>query len=130
MLLGPGLVLIGLLITARTLEPSPDGFGTHRGLGLPSCSMIAWFGIRCPSCGMTTSWAYATRGDVLASLNANIGGFLLALGAAGLGPYLTISSLSGKWFLAPPNELYFALAGISIILITLIDWVTRHMYIT
>jgi len=125
----PGVVMIGLLVTAFMLKPSQDGYGTHQGLGLPQCTMVQYFGMRCPSCGMTTSWAYATRGNLLASFNANIGGALLALSSMVFGPWMVISAILGRWFVRPPNELYFALGGMAIIAITLIDWVSRHMYI-
>ncbi|MEM9827300.1 MAG: DUF2752 domain-containing protein [Planctomycetota bacterium] len=72
------LTLVTLLGVARTLSPNQTGLGTHQQLGLPPCSMVVAFGIRCPACGMTTSWAYFTRGQWLASLNTNPGGFLLA----------------------------------------------------
>src|SRR5947209_2100708 len=48
-----GTVLIGLLATAACLTPSPRGMGTHQQLGLPPCTVVQWFGVRCPSCGMT-----------------------------------------------------------------------------
>ncbi|WP_419189210.1 DUF2752 domain-containing protein [Stieleria marina] len=72
--LGP-LVLLGV---ALSLRPSEDGLGTHQQLGLPPCSMRVIFGIRCPACGMTTSWSHFARGQWLLSANANPGGFLLA----------------------------------------------------
>lgn len=50
-----------LLLVARLLRPSPDGFGTHRQLGLPPCAFLHFTGIPCPSCGLTTSVAHAAR---------------------------------------------------------------------
>lgn len=69
----------GLLGVAATLDPSPSGLGTHQQLGLPPCSMRLMLGIRCPACGMTTSWAHFMHGEWLSSIQVNIGGFLLAL---------------------------------------------------
>ncbi|MAP09183.1 MAG: DUF2752 domain-containing protein [Rhodopirellula sp.] len=37
------------------------------------------FGLRCPACGMTTSWSWLTRGDLVASASANLSGMLLGL---------------------------------------------------
>ena len=50
-----------LLMVARLLRPSPEGFGTHRQLGLPSCAFLSFTGFPCPSCGLTTSVAHAAR---------------------------------------------------------------------
>jgi hypothetical protein len=50
-----------LLLIARLLQPSPDGVGTHRQLGLPPCAFLHFTGIPCPSCGLTTSVAHAAR---------------------------------------------------------------------
>ena len=74
-----GLALIGLLVCARMLEPDPSGIGTHRQLGFPPRGYQMVFGKPCPSCGMTTAWAWATRGNLFASAQANAGGFMLAV---------------------------------------------------
>ena len=58
-----GLTLVSLLAVAGSLQPSPAGLGTHEQLGLPSCTFRWLFGMRCPSCGMTTSWSHAMRGQ-------------------------------------------------------------------
>lgn len=83
----PSARSIGLLICsavlvlfamAASLTPAPSGFGTHRQLGLPPCTTLAVFGIRCPMCGMTTAWSHTIRGDLVAAANSNLGGLLLA----------------------------------------------------
>ena len=74
-----GLVPIVLLAITMFLAPSKQGLGTHQQLGLPPCSMRVIFSIRCPACGMTTSWAHFVRGEWISSLQANPGGFLLAI---------------------------------------------------
>ena len=52
----------GVVLTiARVLSPSPNGLGTHQQLGLPPCFFHQWTGIPCPTCGMTTSFAYTVR---------------------------------------------------------------------
>jgi hypothetical protein len=66
------------LATARLLVPDPSGLGTHRQLGLPPCGFLAWTGLRCPSCGMTTAMAWMTRGRIDRALEANPAGAIAA----------------------------------------------------
>jgi hypothetical protein len=120
-----GAVLVGLLITASRLPPNPRGMGTHQALGLPPCSMVQWFGIRCPSCGMTTSWAHLTRGHLGAALSANTGGTLLGLASLVCGPWLLASGLWGRWLGRPPHEWVTLGVALAIIAVTLIDWAVR-----
>ena len=53
---------------ARALTPSPAGYGTHQQLGLPPCTFLHWTGFPCPSCGLTTCFAYAAHGHFVAAL--------------------------------------------------------------
>lgn len=80
-----GIVFVctaALLGVAWGLAPSNQGFGTHQALGLPPCSWPARFGVPCPSCGMTTAFAFATKGRVIESFLAQPMGFLLAVATA------------------------------------------------
>jgi hypothetical protein len=67
---------------AVRLDPSPDGFGTHQQLGMPQCGFLARTGYPCPTCGVTTSVAWAVRGRLLAGWRAQPFGVLLAAGLA------------------------------------------------
>ena len=69
-----------VLGVAAWLRPDPTGHGTHTQLGLPPCGMMVNTGIPCPSCGMTTAFAFAIRGNVIESLRAQPFGTLLFLG--------------------------------------------------
>lgn len=71
---------LGLLITASTLSPSSDGFGTHRQLGLAECSWLQRTNLPCPACGMTTSFAWFMRGNLAASFYVQPMGMVLAMG--------------------------------------------------
>lgn len=79
------LVALGcaaILGLAAWLTPSPTGLGTHHELGLPPCGWVAIADMPCPTCGMTTAFAYAADGHLLASFLAQPLGFLLALATA------------------------------------------------
>lgn len=81
----PSLVFaptLGVLILASLLTPTAAGHGTHTQLGLPPCGMMTLMGAPCPTCGMTTAFAHATDGDLLASWRTQPAGALLALIAA------------------------------------------------
>ncbi len=120
---GVGLVI--LLVIAWRLNPNPAGMGTHRQLGLPPCSLVQWAGIRCPSCGMTTSWSYVVRGNLWRACGVNSGGTLLALTSVVLGPWLIGSSLLGRYLWRPPPMEWIAAASVVIGLVTLVDWGIR-----
>lgn len=57
-----------LLAIAAWLSPSPDGFGTHRQLGLAGCAVMTLSGWPCPMCGMTTTFALMAEGRILDAL--------------------------------------------------------------
>src|SRR5262245_30550053 len=61
-------VVLGL---ARWVTPDERGYGTHEQLGLPPCAFRVVTGLPCPSCGMTTSFAYVVRGQVLVAALTN-----------------------------------------------------------
>jgi hypothetical protein len=120
-----GLILIGLLITAALLDPNPAGLGTHQQMGFPPCSSILFFGLRCPACGMTTSWAHLMNGHLIQSARANTGGLLLALLAIAGGPWMLISAIKGRWWLAPPEVSWIlAISGV-VMFVTLVQWIWR-----
>jgi hypothetical protein len=62
------LISVSVLVIARLLQPSSNGVGTHEQLGLPPCPFLYLTGIPCPSCGLTTSFAYAARFEFFSSL--------------------------------------------------------------
>jgi hypothetical protein len=72
-------LLLGVLIIARMLEPNPAGLGTHVQLGLPACAFLVLTDWPCPSCGLTTAFAYMSRGDLGSAMRANVVGVPLFL---------------------------------------------------
>jgi len=71
--------LSGLVGVATTLVPDPRGFGTHVQLGLRPCGFATVTGRPCPTCGMTTAFAWFVRGSIDRSWKANPTGALFAL---------------------------------------------------
>lgn len=71
--------LMGLLGLAKALEPDPRGFGTHTQLGIQPCAFATLTGRLCPTCGMTTAFAWFVRGRIDRSWQANPAGCLFAL---------------------------------------------------
>jgi hypothetical protein len=120
-----GLGLVTLLGVATVLRPSETGLGTHEQLGLPPCTFRWLFGMRCPSCGMTTSWSHVMRGQWRAALSANVGGTLLAGVGMAAAPWCILSAACGRWVVRPPSDRVLAAAALVIAAVTLVDWACR-----
>jgi hypothetical protein len=56
--------------------------GTHQALGLPACGWQTAMNMPCPTCGMTTAFAYAAKADFGSALLAQPAGLLLSVLAA------------------------------------------------
>jgi len=119
------LIPVCFLVLAGTLTPSPQGSGTHRQLGLPPCSIRLAFGVRCPSCGMTTSWSHFARGNWIESVRANAGGFSLAWVAIGMLGFGLRTAWTGVWPVQTWKILGIAAAVVSCV--TAFDWLARWL---
>ena len=119
------LGLAAVLVVARGLEPDPRGFGTHTQLGLWPCGFKATTGRSCPTCGMTTSFAWCARGDLARAWRANPAGSLLAPTALAMIPWLLLASVRGRP--GPFRDLERPLVGLSVavVALTLISWAVR-----
>jgi len=75
------VVLLGvaLVTAAASVQPDPRGFGSHEQLGLPPCGFALATGLPCPTCGMTTSFAYFVRLRPVDAARANPVGAILFL---------------------------------------------------
>jgi hypothetical protein len=73
------MVLFCFYVAAQ-LIPSPRGYGTHQQLGYPACLMPILTGYPCPTCGMTTAFAYTVRGQLFSAFHAQPVGLALAIG--------------------------------------------------
>ncbi len=123
------LFLVSGFSLALWLEPDPRGFGTHQRLGLPPCTFQTLFATPCPSCGMTTSFSNFARGRIVASIRANIAGFLLALACVVQIPWCWTSIYRGRllWIERPDWALICLLA--TICAVCLIQWVARLSFV-
>jgi hypothetical protein len=88
--------LLVVLAVAAWLTPDPSGIGTHQQLGFPPCTSVSVLGLRCPACGMTTSWALMSEGRISEALRANLGGAMLYLVALVSVPWLAWICLMGS----------------------------------
>lgn len=99
-LVGMALLLVGVFTIAIALDPYKDGklwlSETHRQLGLPPCTFKEVTGYPCPSCGMTSSFALAIRGDLWHSAEANCVGTILAIGCLLFIPWAIASAVAGR----------------------------------
>jgi hypothetical protein len=119
------LVLASMLVVARGLHPDPRGFGTHTQLGLWPCAFKATTGRSCPSCGMTTSFAWFVRANMAESWRANPAGSMLAVTILLTIPWLLYVVAVGRP--RPFRTLEQPLVGLSVavVALTLISWTIR-----
>ncbi len=120
-----GGAMVILLATARTLTPDPRGYGTHEQLGLSACGFARLTGCRCPTCGMTTSWSHAARGNASGALAANGGGAVLFVLAAAAIPWLIASAIVGQWLGGRPSVRLLLGIGGAWLAVAVLDWARR-----
>ena len=101
LLLIAALLALVFYIATRVQPYKGDGeamrSGSHQSLGLPPCRFKQMTELPCPSCGMTTSFAFLVRGDVVNSAKANWVGMGLAIYCALLVPWCLLSALRGRF---------------------------------
>lgn len=108
------LACLAVLITAALATPNPAGVGTHASsLRLQPCHFLLTTGIPCPGCGMTTSFAWFARGNLLASVYVQPMGSALAvltgasvwvglyIASTGRPVYRLFRLLPGRYYLLP-----------------------------
>lgn len=101
--------VVVLSVSAR-LTPDPAGFGTHQQLGSTPCLMPVLTRYPCPTCGMTTAFAYAVRGRLGSAFHAQPAGLLIALGVTLAGVVSAGVVVTGRtwrinWYRVPPARL-------------------------
>jgi hypothetical protein len=121
------LFLVTVFAIAVRLDPynedgTPRRMGTHTELGLPPCTFYQVTGYPCPSCGMTTSFSFLVRGDVLNSLQANAVGTLLALFCLALVPWGVGCAFGGRLYLVRAVERTITLGVLIFLVLMLLRW--------
>ncbi len=120
-----GLGATGVLVTARVLTPSASRVGTHEQLGLPPCGVLAWLGIPCPACGLTTAFAHLARGEWLASITAHPLGVPLFLVTCALVPGALWALVRGVAVMHAIDRLKVDRAALYFVLSALAVWAIR-----
>ena len=114
-----------LFAVASRLEPATGGTGTLEQLGLAPCGMMMLWGVPCPTCGMTTAFAYAARGWWGSAFHAQPAGLTLAI-AVGLAAIAAARTLvTGRtyrvnWFRLSPTGV-----GVGAVGLLLSGWVYK-----
>ena len=120
------VALIGLavLLAAAYVKPSPAGVGSHRQLGLHACGFYERTGYPCPTCGMTTAFAYTVRGRLGRALATQPAGALGALGCIVITAIAGWGAVTGKRFENYSMWLLFHWRGVLIcaIAVVLLSW--------
>jgi hypothetical protein len=123
MLLGIGIVVVfGIAVCLR---PDSRGFGTHQQLGLPPCTFRSMTGVNCPHCGLTTSFCWFVRGDILRSMQANPAGMILASASLVILSWSVVVGIRGRSVIThePGRDL---LVGFGIwVLLSIVIWLYR-----
>lgn len=109
--------LLTLLAVAGRLTPAPGGNGTHTQLGLPRCSFLLNTDKPCPTCGMTTAFAYMVRGRVLRALAAQPFGAILCVAVMAAVPASLVVLLTGRgwrvdWYRVTPDRLLWVVLAV------------------
>jgi hypothetical protein len=122
------MFFIGGFFVAARLEPDLRGLGTHQQLGFPPCTVREAFGVPCPSCGMTTSFAHFVRGQFLQAAQANAAGLLLAVFCAVQIPWSLTIAITGRYgFVYSLSEILLWVL-LTVTLAGLIQWAIRLLF--
>jgi hypothetical protein len=103
-----------VLGVALWVQPSPQGYGTHRKLGLAPCGFLVKTGYPCLTCGMTTAFSLSVRGRLAAAIHAQPLGMVLTGVTALAAVLLGIIAVTGKtwavnWYRIPPLRVVWAI---------------------
>ena len=124
-LAGWAVALMALLGVARWLQPDPKGFGTHTQLGLWPCAFRETTGRPCPTCGMTTAFAWFARGDFARSWRSNPASLFLAPTCVLLVPWLLLIAARGRAVGTRSLETPLISLAVATVGLTVVSWTIR-----
>lgn|GEM_PF-1545424 len=70
---------VAVILVSILLAPAEAGYGTHEKLFLPPCFFRLLTHLKCPLCGLSTSFCHIARGELLAALRANVLGPIVSI---------------------------------------------------
>ncbi len=120
-----GLALLCPTAMAFLLVPDSRGYGTHEQLGLPPCTLVVLFGLRCPTCGSTTAFAHLARGRLIEAFVANVAATLLAFLLVPTGIWVCLAAIRGRWLVTAPSGAVAAAVAVGFLVIAIVDWAYR-----
>lgn len=119
------LALLAPLGLAGLLNAETRGYGTHQQLGLPPCTFLVLFGVRCPSCGMTTAWSHLAHGHVVAACETHVVGTVLGGLDLVAAMWLLLVAWRGRWLGWTPNSTTGAWVAALLAVAMLVEWSVR-----
>jgi hypothetical protein len=93
---GVALPCWAVLAVAVWLTPDGRGYDTHTQLGLSPCAMPATTGYPCPTCGMTTAFAWMGEGRPLKAFLVQPFGAVLCVAVVVAAVLATAQSVTGR----------------------------------
>jgi len=123
-------IAASVIIAARMLAPSPSGLGTHLALGLPPCGFLAWSGLPCAACGLTTSFAHLARGELSAAVHANAMGVPLFAITIALVPLALRCAVRAESPFEVVDRFQLDRAAVVIVTALLLSWLVRLALLT
>jgi len=90
------LFILGTIALSLWLRPDDRLYGTHEQLGFPPCASRVLLGIPCPSCGLTTSFAFMSHGHPVRAFQAHYLGPFLYVGMLAYLAFLMVCLIRGQ----------------------------------
>ena len=113
-----------VLVVSLLLTPDPRGHGTHEHLYLPPCGLYYLTNIRCPFCGLTTSFVHTMHLELGKAFEAHPAGPPLVLIFAAQIPFRLLL-LAGKELplIHHPNASLWAWRAV--LCLAILGWLVR-----